>query len=153
MVQGMNKTSTAQGNVFKLTQNRKLLQWLHILQQQGAQQRATSSSLKLKLIIKSKFSLYSPMNWSHLSRLSLVSLVFLPCWSGQASCVSSSTEGSSSFDSASDLESRMSLSSALLMSSSLRNSMAVRRTTLEICRDLLLMAHLSKGDELAEDKP
>ena len=55
MVQGANKTSTAQGNIFKLTQNRKLLQWLHILQQQGAQQRATSSSLKLKMILNISF--------------------------------------------------------------------------------------------------
>ena len=50
IVQCANNSSTGKGNVFKiLTQNRKWLQQLHILHQEGAQRRAKSSSLKIKV--------------------------------------------------------------------------------------------------------
>ena len=76
------------------------------------------------------------MTRNNLSRLSLVSFLFLLWCSGQASGVSSSTTGSPSLDPDSAPESMMALTSEDPVkestSSSLRDSMAVRRTTLQI---------------------
>ena len=49
VVHRANNTSILQQFVVEITENRKLLQQRHILHQEGAQQRAKPSSLKLKL--------------------------------------------------------------------------------------------------------